>query len=168
MQLHYEGQQSVDGSVGEVFRFICDAHNVGPCTPDLVDLDVLDAAHFHATVKVGVGPVKGKLKLEVALLPQEEQHSLTLTIHGSGMGSGVDLTASAALTPSDVSHTVMDWQANGSVSGPLATVGGRLLDKQAQRIIEQVFVNVRDAVNRLVNTSASEEGTDRSASGGGS
>jgi len=47
--------------------------------------------------------------------------------------------------------TVLDWQGDATMRGPVATVGGRVLDAQANRVITQTFANVK---SRLVGESA--------------
>ena len=52
---------------------------------------------------------------------------------------------------SDGDVTVLDWQGDATMRGPVATVGGRVLDAQANRVITQTFANVK---SRLVGESA--------------
>ena len=37
----------------------------------------------------------------------------------------------------------MSWKGTGEVRGPVAAVGGRVLDAQAQKLIAQTFANIR-------------------------
>ncbi|GAO75089.1 SRPBCC domain-containing protein [Meiothermus ruber] len=43
----------------------------------------------------------------------------------------------------------MDWQGQATVSGPAATVGGRVLDAQAKRLIETVFANMGQKMSEV-------------------
>ncbi len=40
-------------------------------------------------------------------------------------------------------ETALKWNAEAEVRGPLAAVGGRVLDAQARKVIEQAFAKVR-------------------------
>jgi hypothetical protein len=62
----------------------------------------------------------------------------------------VNLVAGADVS-SDGDVTVLDWQGDATMRGPVATVGGRVLDAQANRVITQTFANVK---SRLVGESA--------------
>jgi uncharacterized protein len=63
-------------------------------------------------------------------------------IRGGGLGSAVDLTASADIAGQTDQTTLLDWKGEAKVSGPAATVGGRVLDAQAKKLIEAVFANM--------------------------
>jgi carbon monoxide dehydrogenase subunit G len=42
--------------------------------------------------------------------------------------------------------TLLDWSGSASMRGPLATVGGRVLDAQARRVIAATFANIKTRV----------------------
>ena len=48
--------------------------------------------------------------------------------------------------------TILDWKGTASMRGPVATVGGRVLDTQAHRVISTTFENVK---NRLSGSALS-------------
>ena len=102
-----------------------------------------DSRNFDATVRVAVGPVRGKFKFKVQLEPQADGKHLVLKISGGGFGSVVDLNANATLTDNGDATTTLDWSASATMRGPVATVGGRVLDSQAQRVISSTFANVK-------------------------
>jgi len=95
-----------------------------------------------ATVGVAVGPVRGTFKFNIALDPRPDENKVTVHIRGGGLGSAVDLSASAEIKEQADQTTLLDWRGVASVSGPVATVGGRVLDAQARRLIEAVFSNM--------------------------
>lgn len=61
------------------------------------------------------------------------------------MGSGFHLLSTMHITQ-ESGQVSLNWIADVSVSGPLATLGGRLLDNQVKKITEQVFENIRQGV----------------------
>jgi hypothetical protein len=95
-----------------------------------------------ATVGVAVGPVRGTFKFNIALDPRPDENKVMVHIRGGGLGSAVDLSASAEIKEQADQTTLLDWSGVASVSGPVATVGGRVLDAQARRLIEAVFSNM--------------------------
>lgn len=142
--LNYGGEYTVKLSRDEVWTFITDANKVGPCIPDLLELDVTSENAFRAVVRVGVGPIRGKFDLKGELEAVEPKSVMALPIKGGGMGSGVEMNAEVAL--SDIEEgTLLKWKCEGAVSGPIASLGGRLLDNQAKRIIQEVFANLEEA-----------------------
>ncbi len=142
MNLQYSGEEKIPVSLDTVWAFVTDPEKVGRCFPELVDLSVQDPTHFVATVKVGVGPVRGQFKVKVELLPDPSRHHLDMKMSGGGFGSAVDLTAAADLTAGD-GTTLLKWSGQAEARGPIAAVGGRVLDAQAKKLIEQAFGNVR-------------------------
>jgi carbon monoxide dehydrogenase subunit G len=104
---------------------------------------VVDPTHFDAVVRVGLGPVRGTLKLKFEMQPDPTAKRLTMKISGGGLGSALDLTAGADLAPAGDATTTLNWSGEAEMRGPIAAVGGRVLDAQAKRLIEQTFANVR-------------------------
>lgn len=143
MDLDYKGQEQIPVSKDKVWAFINDPAKVASCLPDLIETNVIDEHTVDATVKVAVGPVSGKFKFKITILPQGDGNHMDLKISGGGFGSVVDLTAGADLTETGPSSTTLDWNGHASMRGPVATVGGRVLDAQAQRVISTTFSNVK-------------------------
>ena len=142
MKLEYSGQEKVQTNPEKVWSFIQDPQKVASCLPDLKSVDIKDDKNMVATVGVAVGPVRGSFKLNIELDPRPEENKVMVRIRGSGLGSAVDLTASADIVGQEDQTTLLNWQGLATVSGPAATVGGRVLDAQAKRLIEAVFANM--------------------------
>jgi len=142
MKLEYSGQEKVQTNPEKVWGFIQDPQKVASCLPDLKSVDIKDDKNMVATVGVAVGPVRGSFKLNIELDPRPEENKVMVRIRGGGLGSAVDLTASADIVGQEDQTTLLNWQGLATVSGPAATVGGRVLDAQAKRLIEVVFANM--------------------------
>ncbi len=144
MKVHYEGSEKIPAPYDKVWEFMNTPDKVASCLPDVVSTDVKDATHFTTVVKVGVGMVRGNFTFQVTLEPNAGAKQVSVNIHGSGLGSVVDQVAIATLKDNGDSTTTLDWSCDATISGPVATVGGRVLDAQAKRIIEYVFTQVRE------------------------
>jgi uncharacterized protein len=142
--LKYGGEYTIKLPREEVWAFITDSQKVVPCIPDLVEHTIEDDKRFQAIVKVGVGPVRGKFKLNCELTPIEPGVVMALPIKGGGMGSGVEMNAKVTLSDTD-DGTRLQWECEGAISGPIASLGGRLIDNQAKKIIQRVFENLENA-----------------------
>jgi len=143
MNLQNSGEEKIPAGPDAVWTFVTDPEKVGRCFPDVVDVTVQDATHFDAVVKVGVGPVRGKFNMKVELLPAASKRHLDMKMSGGGFGSTVDLTAGADLVDGGDGTTLLKWSGQAEARGPIAAVGGRVLDSQAQKLIGQAFGNVR-------------------------
>jgi carbon monoxide dehydrogenase subunit G len=143
MNLQYTGEEKIPAGLDAVWAFVTNPEKVGRCFPDVIDVTVQDPTHFEANVKVGVGPVRGKFKMKVELLPADSKRRIDMKITGGGFGSTVDLTSGADLVDGGDGTTLLKWSGQAEARGPIAAVGGRVLDAQAEKLIAQAFGNVR-------------------------
>jgi carbon monoxide dehydrogenase subunit G len=143
MNLQQAGEEKIAAGLDTVWAFVTDPEKVGRCFPDVVDVAVRDATHFDAVVKVGVGPVRGRFNMKVELVPGPSKRRLDMKVSGGGFGSSVDMTAGADLLDAGDGTTLLKWTGAAIARGPIAAVGGRVLDAQAQKLIAQAFGNVR-------------------------
>lgn len=144
MNLQYSGEEQIPAGLDQVWSFVTDPEKVGRCFPEVVDVAVQDPTHFDAVVQVGVGPVRGKLKLKIELMPDAAKRRLDMKITGGGLGSAVDMTAGADIIEAGAGATTLKWSGQAIARGPIAAVGGRVLDAQAQKLIGQAFATVRE------------------------
>jgi carbon monoxide dehydrogenase subunit G len=147
VNLHNSGEEQIPVGLDAVWAFVTDPEKVGRCFPDVVDVVVRDATHFDAVVKVGIGPVRGKLNMKVELLPAPSRRRIDMKISGGGFGSAVDMMAGADLVVAAAGTTLLKWSGQAEARGPIAAVGGRVLDAQAQKLIAQAFGNVRQQLS---------------------
>jgi carbon monoxide dehydrogenase subunit G len=147
VKLEYSGQEQIPVGPDTVWAFVTDPDRVAHCLPDLVEATVTDPTHFSAVVRVGVGPVRGKFKFRFELQPDAAARRIGIKASGGGFGSVVDLVAGADVVPAgDV--TSLDWKGEAEMRGPVAAVGGRVLDGQARKLIEQTFATVRESLSK--------------------
>lgn len=143
MNLQWKGQERVAADRATTWAFINDPAQISQCLPDLLETKIHDAHSFDAIVQVALGPVRGKFKFKITLDPQPDQTHMKMKISGGGFGSVVDLLAGAQVTANDDATTTLDWNGTASMRGPVATVGGRVIDAQAERVISTTFANVK-------------------------
>jgi len=146
MKLEYNGQELIPVPLTDVWAFIVDPEKIASCLPDVQEHTVRDPQHVDVVVRVGVGPVRGNFKFKITLQPDQAANRMNVAINGGGLGSVVDLTAGADLTDDGAGTTTLDWQGAATMRGPVAAVGGRVLDAQARKLISQTFANVKSAV----------------------
>jgi len=147
VNLQYSGQEKIRANRDAVWAFVNDPARIGRCLPEVIDVSVQDPTHFEATVQVGVGPVRGKFKFKFELQPDDAARRMNMKISGGGFGSAMDLTAGATISDAGDGKTILDWSGQAIARGPVAAVGGRVLDAQAQKLIAQTFANVNAALS---------------------
>jgi len=107
--------------------------------PDLQKLDVKSPDDFTAVVKAGVSFIKGDFNLHFLVVEKTPNSHAKMTAHGTGIGSTVDMEMLMDLSPGSDSGTAMKWSAEARIGGRIASVGQRLLQGQAEKIIKSLF-----------------------------
>jgi carbon monoxide dehydrogenase subunit G len=137
--LHFEGTYSIGAPKDKVFDLLTDPNQISKCMPDLQKLEVKSKDEFMVVVRAGVAFIKGDFKLNFNVAERVPPTHAKLVARGSGMGSAIDLQATMDLKDEGASGTNMKWSAEAMVGGRIASVGQRLLNSQAEKIIKQLF-----------------------------
>ena len=143
MGMEFSGTQTLDAPEQKVWAFLMDVNNVAECAPGFQSLEVLGEEHWKAIISVGVGPVKAKFNLDVTRPEIQEPERMLVKARGKAPGSAVDVSGDMHLTVLSESQTQMDWKANVTVSGTIASVGARLINGTAERLTAQFFDNMK-------------------------
>jgi len=147
VNLQYSGEEKIAADPGTVWAFLQNPEKVGHCLPEVTEVTVQDQTHVDAVVQVAVGPVRGKFKLKVELTPDPSAQRIDVKVSGGGFGSAVDLTAGADVVDAGDGGTLLKWSGQAVARGPVAAVGGRVLEAQAKKLIKQTFGNVHQQIS---------------------
>jgi len=147
--MHFEGTFNVKANPEKVFSMILDPNQISQCMPDLQKLDVKSPDDFTAVVKAGVSFIKGDFTLHFLTVEKTPNSHAKLTAHGTGIGSTVDMETYMDLANVPDGGTSMKWSADAKIGGRIASVGQRLLQGQAEKIIKGLF----DCLESKLNTS---------------
>ncbi|HYB04329.1 MAG TPA: carbon monoxide dehydrogenase subunit G [Nitrososphaerales archaeon] len=137
--MHFEGTFNVKVAPEKVYSVILDPNQISQCMPDLQKLDVKSPDDFTAVVKAGVSFIKGDFTLHFLTVEKTPNSHAKLTGHGTGIGSTVDMEIYIDLAKSTDGGTSMKWSADAKIGGRIASVGQRLLQGQAEKIIKGLF-----------------------------
>ena len=141
--MHFEGTVQINAARDKVWAFLIDPNQVGSCGPGVETIEVIDDTHFKATAKVGVGFISARFVVNMELVDLEAPDTANIKAHGQAPGSAVDATATMNLSDGDGGGTQMDWLADVNISGTLASVGARLIEGTANKMIGQTFDCIR-------------------------
>lgn len=137
--MRFEGSVPINASREKVWAFVIDPERVGQCGPGVEKIEVVDAAHFKATAKVGIGFISARFNADIEFAEIEAPDRALIKAHGQAPGSAVDATAEMRLSDGPDGTTVMDWNADVNIAGTLASVGARLIEGTASKMIGQTF-----------------------------
>jgi uncharacterized protein len=137
--MQFKGTVDIAAPRDRVWAFLMDPNQVGSCGPGVESIDVIDEDHFKAKAKVGVGFISAKFVVEMTVAEKNEPDLAILKAHGQAPGSAVDATANMALSGPAEGPTTMDWSADVLIAGTLASVGARMIEGTANKMIGQTF-----------------------------
>ena len=137
--MQFSGQIDIAAPRDRVWAFVIDPNQVGQCGPGVEAIEVIDDTHFKATAKVGIGFINARFVVNMELAEQQPPDRAVLKAHGQAPGSAVDATASMTLIDNATSGTLMDWSADVAIAGSLASLGARLIEGTATKMIGQTF-----------------------------
>ena len=137
--MHFEGTFNVKAPKETVFSIILDPNQISQCMPDLQKLEVKSPDDFNAIIKAGVSFIKGDFNMHFTTVEKTAPTHAKLTAHGTGIGSTVDMETIMDLADADGGGTAMKWSADAKIGGRIASVGQRLLNGQAEKIIKNLF-----------------------------
>jgi carbon monoxide dehydrogenase subunit G len=137
--MRFTGTVQIDAPRDRVWAFVMDPNQVGQCGPGVETIELIDDRHFKATAKVGIGFISARFVVNMEFAEVNAPDAATIKAHGQAPGSAVDATAQMRLSDGEAGGTVMDWEADVNIAGTLASVGARLIEGTANKMIGQTF-----------------------------
>jgi carbon monoxide dehydrogenase subunit G len=141
--MQFSGTVDIKAPRERVWAFVIDPNQVGPCGPGVESIEVTDDTHFRAKAKVGVGFISARFVVDMSMAELQPPDRALIKAHGQAPGSAVDAVATMALRDGPDGGTTMDWSADVTISGTLASVGARLIEGMANKMIGQTFECIR-------------------------
>jgi carbon monoxide dehydrogenase subunit G len=142
--VRFEGTVDIHAPRDKVWAFLTDPQQVGSCGPGVETVEVIDDSHFKAVAKVGVGFISARFATNLEMAEQDPPNRARIKAHGQAPGSAVDAVAEMRLADgAEPDTTRMDWEADVSIAGTLASVGARLIEGTANKLIGQTFDCIR-------------------------
>ena len=137
--MKFAGSVDIAAPRDKVWAFVVDPNQVGQCGPGVESIEVLDDTHFKATAKVGIGFISARFVVNMEMAELQPPDRAGIKAHGQAPGSAVDATAQMALSDGADGGTTMDWSADVAIAGTLASLGARLIEGTANKMIAQTF-----------------------------
>ena len=141
--MKFDGTVEIRAPRERVWDFLMDPNQVGPCGPGVESIEVIDETHFKARAKVGIGFISARFIVDMEIAEREEPDRAVIKARGQAPGSAVDATATMRLRDGDAGGTVMEWAADVMIGGTLASVGARMIEGTANKMIGQTFECIR-------------------------
>lgn len=143
--MHVEGSFEVRRDQDTVYAFFTDARLLMDCLEDPHTVEVTDEWHFTGTVTTGVAFIRGTFRMNGEYTVRQSPDHVTAKIHGGGLGSGLDGVISTTLSEADGVTTVR-WTADLTLSGPIATLGERIVRSTIDKKTQSLFDHARQTL----------------------
>ena len=137
--MHVEGTVDIAAPRDAVWTYVTDPMRAGACGPGVESIEPLDETRFRARAKVGIGFISATFVVDGEMSVAVPEEVAEVKAHGQAPGSAVDATATMRLSDGSPGNTVMDWQADVTIAGSLASLGARLIEGTANKMIAQTF-----------------------------
>jgi uncharacterized protein len=140
--MHIEGEFTVRAAPDRVYTLFVDPVAFLDCLDDPHSVHPTDADHFEGTVTTGVSFIRGTFRLRGAYGTRTPPTAIECTLQGSGLGSGVDAKLAIRLATSEGTTSVR-WEGEVTLSGPIATLGERVVRSTIDKKAAGLFENAR-------------------------
>lgn len=132
-----------------------DPNAVAASAPGVESVETVDATHFRVVSGFGVGSLKARFTLSVELSDIVEPESARLLAGGKAPGSVVSVESSVRLEEVSRELTRLHWSARADVAGTIASIGARVFDGAARRLMDRFW---RDFARRTAAAAAAAGG----------
>lgn len=141
--MHFDGSVPIRAERQRVWDFLIDPRQVARCGPGVDSVDIVDETHFRIVAKIGIGMIKATFAIDCRHDELRPPDHAAITGTGKAPGSAVDGRAEMSLRDGEPGVTVMDWVADVHIHGRLASLGARLIEGTAGKMIDQTFDCIR-------------------------
>jgi len=137
--MQFSGTTEIHAPRDKVWSFVIDPQRVGWCGPGVESIEQVDATHFRARAKVGVGLISARFSVDLELVEAAEPDRAVIRASGQAPGSAVDARGEMVLSGPAEGPTTMAWSADVQIMGTIGSVGSRLIEGTANKLIAQSF-----------------------------
>jgi carbon monoxide dehydrogenase subunit G len=149
--VNVRGTREFEASRELVWSVIDDPAQMAGLMPGVEGFEMKDERHWQAKVKVPLGLGSLKMTIDFEKLEERPLEFASMNAKGKGVGAIMNMTTSFTLS-GERDHTVMAWEAEVKIAGPVGSMGQRVL----QPIINQQVGNVLTALEKKVAEARAE------------
>jgi len=137
--VRFEGSTEIAAPRERVWAFVMDPHQVARCGPGVESVEILDEKRFRIKASVGIGFIKARFTVDTELFDVKEPERANLRGRGQAPGSAVEFVARMNLRDGADGSIVLDWSSDVTLTGKLASLGARMIEGTAKKLIGQTF-----------------------------
>jgi uncharacterized protein len=142
-----EGSYEIAAPREQAWEAFLDPERLRQAIPGCEKLEAVGPDEYKATMKVGVGAVKGTFEGKVRLADKQPPESYRLLVDGSGAPGFLRGDTVITLVDSG-SGTRVSYSADVQVGGLIAGVGQRMLGGISKMMADQFFTRMSELLTR--------------------
>ena len=139
------GTATLPGTPEQVWELLNDPARLAKTLPGCERLDPDGPDRYKAVIKFALAAISGNYSGSVELSDKKPPHSLRLKMDGRGLPGWVKGEGVLKLTAKK-GQTEVDYSGDAQVGGMIASVGQRMMESAAKKIVQQFF---EDAAKQL-------------------
>jgi uncharacterized protein len=148
MKLEFAGSPTIEASRERVWERLMDPHFLAQSAPGVEAVETIDPTHFKVLSGFGVGSIRVRVTMDVKLYDIEPGSSAKMLISGRAAGSAIDVASDMRIVAAGPGSTQLAWTASSQISGPVASIGARLMEGAARRLTEQFWTDFAQRVSQ--------------------
>jgi carbon monoxide dehydrogenase subunit G len=141
------GQYVFPASPVKVWELLTDPERLAKLLPGCERLDPDGPDRFKAAVKFGIAAISGKYTGTIEFVEKKPPKSMRVKLSGKGIPGFVDGVGHIELDESD-GRTELRYTGEAQVGGMIASVGQRMIEGAARKIMDQFFSAVAEELKK--------------------
>ena len=133
------GERMLAGRPERVWALLTDPSELARALPGGGEVESMDGRTFRTTISLAVGPVKDSYEGRLAYEDEQPPTSCTIVVETKGKGGQLAGRGAMRLEPSGGEGTLVHYEGDFKVSGPVAGVGQRMIAGVARKTIERTL-----------------------------
>lgn len=149
MHFHLDGSIDVKLDQHTAYQRLTDLELMAKALPDIEEIKMIDNDSAEATVKLRIGLVSTRLRMNVKISDKNPSSHAVLSAEGSGSGSHIKISSIFRLErANDMSTTKMSWSAEAEITGVMAGIGSTILKGFAEKRVIEILDAIGSAVEK--------------------
>lgn len=148
--MRVEGTRSFAAPRDVVWHVLNSPDEMAGLIPGVESFEVKDDRNWTARVKIPLGLGGMAMAMNFQKIEERELEFAKLHAKGQGVGALMNMTTSFHLSEAEGGGTLMNWDADVQIAGPVGSMGQRVL----QPIVNQQVQNVLNALDTRVSAAA--------------
>jgi uncharacterized protein len=153
-RLKVQGRYEFQADRQSVWKALQDPELLAATLPGAKSLEVVGPDRYKITADVGVGSVKGTYDGVFSMTEKKDFESCVLSGSASGGAGSIEVEALSRLSDSNGGGSLLVYEAEAQVAGPIAGVGQRMIGAASKRMSNDFFRAIDGALTGAPVTAA--------------